>query len=108
MAIIGAGAVGATIAFATLMRGAARHVALYDIDAQKVAAEALDLSHGIRFPPMATIEGSDDIKVCRDADLVVGRRGALEKQVPPMTGAELAGLRASADHIRRVAVPLGL
>lgn len=79
VAVIGAGAVGATIAFATLMRGAARHVALYDIDARKVTAEALDLAHGIQFLPMATIEGSDDIEVCRDADLVVVTAGARQR-----------------------------
>lgn len=88
LAIVGAGSVGATIAYAALMRGAARHVALFDIDAAKVEAEALDLGHGIQFGPMARIEGSDDIEVCAGADVVVVTAGA--KQKPGQTRLELA------------------
>lgn len=61
IAIIGAGSVGATMAYAMLMRGSARTVVLYDINRAKVEAEALDLAHGIQFMPMATVAGSDDI-----------------------------------------------
>lgn len=88
LAIVGAGSVGATIAYAALMRGAARHVALFDIDAAKVEAEALDLGHGIQFGPMAHIEGSDDVAVCAGADVVVVTAGA--KQRPGQTRLELA------------------
>ena len=49
VAIIGAGGVGATIAYATLISGTAREVALYDIDAAKVHAEVLDFNHGLRI-----------------------------------------------------------
>ncbi|RHA43814.1 lactate/malate family dehydrogenase, partial [Cellulomonas rhizosphaerae] len=35
LAIVGAGAVGSTMAYAALMRGAARTVALYDINKAK-------------------------------------------------------------------------
>ena len=48
LAIVGAGAVGSTMAYAALLRGAARTVALYDINAAKVQAEVLDL--GPRHP----------------------------------------------------------
>ncbi|MFC4556349.1 L-lactate dehydrogenase [Georgenia faecalis] len=88
VAIIGAGSVGATMAFATLMRGTARHVALYDINTAKVRAEALDLVHGVQFMPPAQIEGSDDIEVCRGADVVVVTAGA--KQKPGQTRLDLA------------------
>lgn len=37
--IIGAGAVGATIAYAAMIRGVARQFALYDINRAKVDAE---------------------------------------------------------------------
>ena len=33
LTVIGAGAVGSSVAYAALIRGSARHVALYDIDA---------------------------------------------------------------------------
>ena len=88
LAIVGAGAVGATMAYAALMRGAARTVALYDINAAKVQAEALDLAHGIQFTPMGEIVGSDDINVCADADVVVITAGA--KQKPGQSRIDLA------------------
>ncbi len=45
----GRGSVGASVAYAALIRGSARHVALYDIAAEKVEAEVLDLAHGTQF-----------------------------------------------------------
>lgn len=88
LAVVGAGSVGATMAYAALMRGAARSVALYDIDAAKVEAEALDIGHGIQFMPMADVVGSDDIAVCADADVVVVTAGA--KQKPGQSRLDLA------------------
>ncbi|GAB3078903.1 L-lactate dehydrogenase [Intrasporangium mesophilum] len=86
--IVGAGAVGATLAYATLMRGAAQTVALFDLNAAKVRAEALDLSHGIQFVPMARVQGSDDISVLADSDVVVFTAGA--KQKPGQSRLDLA------------------
>src|SRR3954447_26650561 len=88
IAIIGAGSVGATIAYACLLRGVAKSIALYDISAQKVEAEVLDLNHGLQFVPMATLEGSADLEICRDADVVVITAGA--KQKPGQTRMDLA------------------
>ena len=89
IAIIGAGSVGATIAYATMIRGVAKQIALYDVNRAKVDAEVLDLNHGLQFVPMATLEGSDDIGVCAGADVVVITAGA--KQKPGQTRMELAG-----------------
>jgi L-lactate dehydrogenase len=80
IAIIGAGAVGATIAYAAMIRGVAKQLALYDINRAKADAEVLDLNHGLQFMPMATLEGSDDINVCAGADVVVITAGAKQKQ----------------------------
>ena len=88
IAVVGAGSVGATIAYACLIRGIGRTIALYDIDAAKTRAEMLDLNHGLQFVPQATVVGSDDIEVCRDADLVAITAGA--KQKPGQTRLELA------------------
>ncbi len=100
VAIVGAGAVGATLAYALLMQGAARRVVLYDVNRAKVEAEALDLAHGIQFMPPAQIIGSDDIEVCRDADVVVITAGA--KQKPGQTRLDLA---ASTVGLMRTLVP---
>lgn len=79
LAIIGAGAVGSTIAYACLMRGVARHIVIHDVNAAKTRAETLDLNHGMQFVPMATLEGSDDIEICRDATVIVITAGAKQK-----------------------------
>lgn len=88
VAVVGAGAVGATIAYTALVRGSARRVALHDIDRAKLEAEVLDISHGLSFTPMGSIEGSDDVEVCRGARVVVVTAGA--KQKPGQSRMELA------------------
>jgi len=92
IAIIGAGSVGATIAYACMIRGVAKQIALYDVVKSKVDAEVLDLNHGLQFVPMASIEGSDDVAICKDADVVVITAGA--KQKPGQTRMDLAGANA--------------
>jgi L-lactate dehydrogenase len=89
VAIVGAGSVGATLAYACLMQGLARTVALYDINKAKVEAEALDLAQGIQFMPQAEVLGSDDVAVCADSDMVVITAGA--KQKPGQSRLDLAG-----------------
>ena len=100
VAIVGAGAVGATLAYAGLMRGFARTVALYDINAAKVEAEVLDLAQGVQFMPQANVIGSDQVDVCAGADVVVITAGA--KQQP---GQSRAGLLAAGEE-GRSAIPL--
>src|SRR4051812_48433118 len=93
LAIIGAGSVGATIAYACMIRGVAKHVVLYDVQRAKVDAEVLDLNHGLQFVPMATVEGSDDVGICQGADVIVVTAGA--KQKPGQTRMELASANAA-------------
>lgn len=88
LAVIGAGAVGSTLAFTALARGTARTVALMDVNRAKVDAEVLDLRHGGMFVPQAEVVGSDDVEVCRDADVVVVTAGA--KQKPGQSRLDLA------------------
>ena len=84
LAIVGAGAVGSTMAYAALMRGAARSVALYDINAAKVEAEALDLGHGIQFMPMAEVVAPTTSRLRRRRRRHVhGRREAEARPVAP-------------------------
>ena len=71
LAIIGAGAVGSTLAFAAAQRGVAREIVLEDIAKERVEAEVLDMQHGSSFYPTVTIDGSDDPEICRDADMIV-------------------------------------
>src|SRR2546423_2310318 len=88
IAVVGAGSVGATIAYACMIRGVGKQIVLYDVNRAKVDAEVLDLNHGLQFVPAATIEGSDDPAVCADADVVVVTAGA--KQKPGQSRMDLA------------------
>ncbi|HEX8510385.1 MAG TPA: L-lactate dehydrogenase [Propionibacteriaceae bacterium] len=89
IAIVGAGSVGATLAYACLIRGVAHTVALYDVNAAKVEAEVLDLRHGLQFVPRAEVLGSDEIAVCADADVIAVTAGA--KQRVGQSRLDLAG-----------------
>lgn len=102
LSIIGAGAVGSSLAYASLIRGVARHVVLYDINAAKVRAEALDLAHGSQFMPQAKIEGSDDPEITRGSDVVVITAGA--KQKPGETRMDLAA--STVNLMKKVIPPL--
>ena len=88
VSIVGAGAVGSSLAYAALMRGTARHIVLQDINEAKVRAEALDLAHGSQFFPEAVIHGSSDVAVTENSDVVVVTAGA--KQKPGQSRLDLA------------------
>jgi L-lactate dehydrogenase len=90
LTVIGAGAVGTSLAYAALIRESAREVALYDIDAARVDAEVLDLAHGTPFTGAARIRGGSDLSVVDDSNVVVITAGA--KQKPGQTRLELAGV----------------
>ncbi len=89
---VGAGSVGSSAAYACLIRGSARHVALYDIATEKVEAEVLDLAHGTQFTGSSDIIGGSDISVAEGSHVVVITAGA--KQKPGQTRIELAGVNA--------------
>jgi L-lactate dehydrogenase len=72
VSIVGAGSVGATIAYASLIRGAPKTVALHDIDRDKVRAEVLDLNQGSQFYPAANPTSSSSR---RGPSRSRGRRG---------------------------------
>ncbi|GAA1855687.1 L-lactate dehydrogenase [Microbacterium koreense] len=90
--IVGAGSVGSSAAYAALIRGSARHVALYDIATEKVEAEVLDLAHGTQFTGSSDISGGSDLSVVEGSHVVVITAGA--KQRPGQTRIELAGVNA--------------
>ncbi|MFT3888674.1 MAG: L-lactate dehydrogenase [Arachnia sp.] len=89
LSIVGAGAVGTSLAYAALINGLASEVALQDINEKKVRAEALDLAHGASFIPPVRINGSSDVAVTHGSDIVVITAGA--KQQPGETRMDLAG-----------------
>ena len=51
LAIVGAGTVGSTIAYAVMLRGLVHEIVLVDAVPHKAEAEAKDLTHGSMFVP---------------------------------------------------------
>ncbi|MEU4015653.1 L-lactate dehydrogenase [Microbacterium sp. NPDC028030] len=102
LTVVGAGSVGSSVAYAALIRGSARHVALYDIATEKVEAEVLDLAHGTQFTGSSDIVGGSDIAVAAGSHVVVITAGA--KQKPGQTRIELA--EVNAGIIRGMMPPL--
>ena len=85
---MGAGSVGTAIAYACLIRGSARELALYDVNAKKVRAEVLDLNHGSPFVPPCRVIGGDHLNVTADSTIVIVTAGA--KQHPGQSRLDLA------------------
>ena len=92
LTVVGAGSVGSSTAYASLIRGSARHIALYDIAAERVEAEVLDLAHGTQFTGTSDVVGGSDLSVVEGSHVVVITAGA--KQNPGQTRIELAGVNA--------------
>jgi L-lactate dehydrogenase len=90
LTVVGAGSVGASLAYAALIRNSARNVVLYDINEAKATAEVLDLAHGTPFVGSSHITGGADISLTANSDVVVITAGA--KQAPGQTRLELLGV----------------
>ncbi len=78
VAIIGAGDVGATVAYTVQMAGLATELVLVDLDLQKAQGEALDMSHGLFFTGPMKIRGGE-LAACQGAAVVVIAAGARQK-----------------------------
>lgn len=76
--IIGAGSVGATIAYTMAVNGIATEVVMIDINESKSLGEALDIRQGVSFcPPISIYAGSyEDAK---DSDIVILTSGVARK-----------------------------
>lgn len=89
LTIVGAGSVGTSIAYASMIRGSARQIALFDINTKKVEAETHDLAHGTQYTPTSQVTGGSDIEVVKDSAIVIITAGA--RQDPGQTRMDLAG-----------------
>ncbi|HPU35532.1 MAG TPA: L-lactate dehydrogenase, partial [Bacillota bacterium] len=78
IAVVGVGAVGATIAFTLAMSGVATELVLVDINQPKAIGEALDIAHAAAFiKPTRIYAGT--FEDCRDASIIVFSAGAAQK-----------------------------
>jgi len=76
VAIIGAGFVGSTAAYALLIGNIPSEIALIDVHKEKAEGEALDLRHSMQFTSPVKIEFGNDLKLCKDAEIIVITVGA--------------------------------
>lgn len=93
LSVIGAGAVGSSLAYAALIRGSAQQIALYDINEKKADAEVRDLNHGTQFTPSSGAMGGGNIEAVKDSDVVIITAGAAQK--PGQTRLDLAAINTN-------------
>ena len=72
--IIGAGFVGASIAYALTLKNIAKQIVLVDIDQNKAEGEALDIQHGISYMGRSSVRAGS-YEDCADSDLIVVTAG---------------------------------
>lgn len=78
IAIIGTGGVGATTAYALMIKGIGSEIVLIDRTKEKAEGEAMDLSHGASFVNPIDIYAGD-YKDLADAKLIIITAGAAQK-----------------------------
>lgn len=97
IAIVGAGAVGATLAYALMIRGQADELVLIDVNRAKAEGEAMDLRHGLPFVRPVDVHVGDYAD-CAGADIVVITAGAASR--PGESRLDLVG--RNADIFRQI------
>ena len=78
VAVVGAGAVGTTFAFALLLSGLAAEIVLVDANERKAEGEAMDLMHAVPFARTARV-WAGPITDCKGAAVTVIAAGAAQK-----------------------------
>ena len=78
IAIIGAGHVGATFAYALLLSGLAAEIVLIDANRERAEGEAMDLSHTVPFTHPTRI-WAGDLADCAGAAVTVITAGAAQR-----------------------------
>ena len=85
--ILGAGNVGATIAYTLTLKGVCSELVLVDINKPKAMGEAMDIRQGISFCPSVNVY-SGDYEDTKDSDIVIITVGIARK--PNQTRIDLA------------------
>ncbi len=88
IAIVGAGKVGMTAAYALLLSGLANEIVLFGRDASKLTGEKLDLEHAGALSKECKIVASDQVADLAETDIVIYCAGAA--QAPGETRLDLA------------------
>jgi L-lactate dehydrogenase len=78
IAIVGAGAVGSTLAYALMIRGHTDEIVLIDVNRAKAEGEAMDLGHGLPFVHPVEVRAGDYVD-CASADIIIITAGAASR-----------------------------
>ena len=78
VAIIGAGFVGSSIAYALTIRNLANDIVLIDIDPKRAMGEAMDIQHGIPYMGRSSVRAGD-YSDCKNCDLIIITAGRPRK-----------------------------
>lgn len=103
VAIIGAGFVGASIAYALTIRNLARDIVLIDINKEKAAGEALDIQHGISYMGASSVRAGD-YKDCSNCDLIIITAGRARRNGETrldMIADNIGIMRNTIDEVRK-------
>lgn len=76
--IVGAGAVGATFAYALAQSGLVDEIVLIDLERERAEGEVMDLNHGLLFVPSVRI-WAGDYADCAEADITVVTAGSAQR-----------------------------
>ena len=98
VAIIGAGNVGATCAYALLLRGLATEIVLVDVNKDKAKGEAMDLNHTVPFAYPTRI-WAGDYSDCAGSAVTIITAGA--SRIKP-GGTRLDLVKTNADIFRQI------
>jgi L-lactate dehydrogenase len=79
ISIIGAGAVGSTIAYTTMIKNLASEIVLIDLNKEKQEGEVLDINDGLSFSESGKVIAGD-YKDAKDSDIIILTAGVAQKQ----------------------------
>ena len=103
VAIIGAGYVGASIAYALTIRNLASRIFLIDINNEKARGEAKDIQHGIPYMGTSSV-CAGDYSDCAGCDLIIitaGRNRRPGESRLDMISDNIGILRQVTDEIKK-------
>lgn len=98
VAIIGAGFVGSTTAYAMMLEGVASEIVLIDKNRKKAEGEVLDLQHCMQYTRLTEIKAGDSFELVNGASIVVICAGFAQK--PGETRTDL--LRKNAEVFKEI------
>lgn len=80
IAVVGAGAVGSSCAYAILNQCLCDEIVIIDANREKATAQVLDLVHGVEYMLQKTKVTLGTYKSCKDADIVILAAGGAPKK----------------------------